>query len=74
MSEESDFGTLVCQTLAINPDIVRAIVIEVYPDSGLTVTLEIPANSEIARKWAQSEELKNPGKVVLMEIEKWQMD
>jgi hypothetical protein len=69
VSEELDFGRLVCQSIGLNPEIVRSIVIEVFPESGLTITLEIPPDSEIAR-----EELKHPKRVILMEIDEWQID
>lgn len=69
-----DFGRLVCESLAMDPEIVRSIVIEIYPDSGLTITLEIPSDCETVQEWAKAEELKNPGRVTLMEIGEWNMD
>ena len=70
---ENEFGKAVCESLGINPEIVRLVVIESYPGDDLTITLEISASSDEALAWARSENIKNPGKVVLMEIDDGQM-
>jgi len=64
----------VCKTLGINSEIVRSVVIEAFPESVLTITLEVPADNPQVLEWAKSEEIRNAGRVVLMEIDEWNID
>jgi hypothetical protein len=68
-----DFGEMVCKTLGMYPGIVRSVVVEARPEDSVIITLEIPANSKEVLEWAQSENIKNPGRVVLIEVESAEM-
>jgi hypothetical protein len=72
--DSEDFGALVCETLGISPDIVSSVVIEAFPDSVLTITLEVRAKDPRVVEWAKSEEIKKAGRVILMEMDEWIME
>lgn len=67
-----EFGKMVCDSLGIKGG-VCSVVIEAYPQEALTITMEVSANSEEVRKWAQSQSIANPGRVVLIEIDDGEM-
>lgn len=70
MSENSkDFGVMVCESLGVEPSAVRNVVVEANPGEDLVITLEVRANSEMVRAWAESQEIKNAGRVFLIEVE-----
>lgn len=71
--EAKDFGAMVCRSLGIAPGAVLSVVLETHHENDLIITMEVRPNSEIVRAWAESEYVKNPGRVVLIEVDDAEM-
>lgn len=73
MNNGKELGEVVCKSIGLDPTIVRSIIIEIYPDEPVTMTIEVSAKSKEVIVWARDQKIMNPDKIVIIEQDEWEM-